>query len=59
MATNLCENCNNYVYDEESGIYYCEINLDEDEMLKFISGTNTNCNYFSSNDDYLIVRKQN
>ena len=37
-ATN-CEECANFVYDEEDDCYCCDVNLDEDEMAKFIGGT--------------------
>lgn len=57
-ATN-CEYCNNYIYDEYFDCYTCDINLDEDEMYKFMSGDFRNCPYYQSNDEYEIVRKQN
>ena len=41
-----CEQCNNYVYDEDYECYTCEMDLDEDEMARFLSNT------------YLVVRKQ-
>lgn len=53
-----CESCNNYEYDEELEYYVCNMDLDEDEMVHFIKGTYTNCPYYQSNDEYLIVRKQ-
>ena len=34
-----CEYCVNYSYDDDYECYTCEINLDEDEMVKFITGT--------------------
>lgn len=34
-----CEFCANYAYDEEDECYYCEVNLDEDEMYRFLSGS--------------------
>lgn len=30
-----CEQCNNYVYDEDYECYTCEMDLDEDEMARF------------------------
>ncbi len=33
-----CEYCVNYSYDDDYECYTCEINLDEDEMVKFITG---------------------
>ena len=40
-----CEYCVNYSYDDDYECYTCEINLDEDEMVKM-------------GDEYRIVRKQ-
>ena len=54
-----CDMCQNYIYDEDDACYICQINLDEDEMYKFLSGSNFDCNYFQLDDDYKIVRKQN
>ncbi len=54
-----CETCTNYVYDEEQDYYVCLVNLDEDEMYRFVSGTNFHCPYYSIDDEYAIVRKQN
>lgn len=53
-----CENCTNYVYDEEYDYYICEVNLDEDEMMRFLSGNVHTCPYFRLDDEYQIVRKQ-
>ena len=54
-----CECCNNYIYDDYFDCYTCDVNLDEDEMYKFMSGSFDACPYFQSNDEYEIVRKQN
>lgn len=59
MSASQCDMCENYVYDEECGEYFCDINLDEDEMTRFISYSNYNCPYFRLEDEYRIVRKQN
>lgn len=56
--TANCEYCSNYVYDEEYGYYSCDVNLDEDEMSRFMTNTFQNCPYFQMNDEYKIVRKQ-
>ncbi|MBQ1308883.1 MAG: hypothetical protein IIV05_05365 [Ruminococcus sp.] len=53
-----CEQCAHYVTDEEFGDY-CDVNLDEDEMEKFITQTMKSCHYFQFYDEYKIVRKQN
>lgn len=56
--TANCEYCSNYVFDEEYGYYSCDVNLDEDEMGRFMTNTFQNCPYFQMNDEYKIVRKQ-
>lgn len=45
QATN-CESCVNYVYDEDYECYTCLVNLDEDEMYRFVNGTNYACPYY-------------
>lgn len=54
-----CESCINYIYDEECECYSCEVNLDEDEMCRFMTSSVYNCPYFRPDDEYAIVRKQN
>lgn len=53
-----CETCNHYCYDDEFEEYYCEVNLDEDEMVKFLTDTFQGCPYFHLEDEYKTVRKQ-
>lgn len=57
-AGTNCEQCGNYVYDEELEYYVCMMNLDEDEMARFIRGDFRECPYFQFQDEYRIVRKQ-
>lgn len=54
-----CEDCENYIYDEMYDSYYCDMNLDEDEMMHFMTGSFKNCPYYRPDDEYRIVRKQN
>lgn len=58
MAAGSCDVCVNYVYDEECEYYYCLVNLDEDEMYRFLSGTQRECPYFRPDDEYAVVRHQ-
>lgn len=53
-----CECCSNYIYDEEYECYFCDVNLDEDEMSRFMSNALDSCSYFQLYDEYKIVRKQ-
>lgn len=57
MKTN-CDFCAYFVYDEDYDCYVCDMNLDEDELARFLSGTNDNCPYFRDGDEYKMVRKQ-
>ena len=36
-----CEACCFYNYDEEYDEYICDVDLDEDEMVRFLSGRGT------------------
>ncbi len=59
MADILCEQCANYVFDEEDEQYVCDVHLDEDEMVMLLTSHYKKCPYYQNGDDYLIVRKQN
>lgn len=59
MAKTNCEDCINYAYDDDYECYICLMNLDEDEMLRFMMGNFSSCPYYRAGDDYTIVRKQN
>lgn len=53
-----CNCCINYVFDEEYNYYECLIDLDEDEMVRFMGKCFDNCPYFQFNDEYKTVKKQ-
>lgn len=53
-----CDFCINYIYNEDYSYYECKINLDEDEMGRFLSDSFKDCPYFQFNDEYKVVRKQ-
>lgn len=57
MAGN-CESCNNFVYDEDYECYICDMDLDEDDMVKFLTASFEDCPYYQSNDEYQVVRHQ-
>ena len=58
MTKGSCEMCVNYVYDEDYECYCCLVNLDEDEMYRFMKGDFRECPYYQFGDEYQIVRKQ-
>lgn len=53
-----CECCAYYVFDEKYNCYDCQIDLDEDEMMRFLSRSYDNCPYFRFSDEYKTARKQ-
>ena len=58
MQSN-CETCMYFGYDEEFEEYFCEVNLDEDEMEKFLTDSfQGGCPYYRLEDEYRTVRKQ-
>ena len=46
-------------YDDELEEYCCDVNLDEDEMVRFLTSSNYQCPYYRLYDEYGIVKKQN
>ena len=58
MMGTSCENCAFYAWDEDYECYICEMDLDEDEMGRFLNNTMYACPYYQSDDEYRIVRKQ-
>lgn len=53
-----CDTCIYCVYDEEYDEDICQINMDEDELVRFLGDTRSSCPYYRLGDDYTIVRKQ-
>ncbi|MDY3919722.1 MAG: DUF6472 family protein [Candidatus Limivivens sp.] len=55
---NSCETCAYYRYDEEYESYLCDMDLDEDELGRFLSDSHYSCPYYRNGDEYAVVRKQ-
>ncbi|MBQ1603545.1 MAG: hypothetical protein II045_02365 [Oscillospiraceae bacterium] len=54
-----CEDCIYYSYDEEYDSYYCEQELDEDEMVRFLERRNNACPFYHSGEsDYYLSGRQ-
>ena len=53
-----CDTCVYYVFDEEYEHYNCLMNLDEDEMYRFLTGIQWECPYYRLDDEYGVVRHQ-
>ncbi len=58
MGQSSCDMCVNYIYDEDYESYSCLVNLDEDEMMRFLTDRFNECPYFRLDDEYAVVRKQ-
>ena len=54
--TSQCDLCAYYWIDEEDGTGECQVNLDEDDLARMLSGSADSCPYFQMYDE--IVRKQ-
>ena len=54
-----CDTCLYFEYDEDYECYNCLVNLDEDEMMRFLSHQTKGCPYYNHFDEYGVVRKQN
>ena len=55
---NICETCLYYVYDEEFEEYYCDIDMDEDDMARFYSSRQKECPFWRNGDEYETVKHQ-
>ena len=53
-----CEYCAYYTYDEYEDWYVCEMDLDEDEMERFLRSANNACPFYRRGDDYRTARRQ-
>lgn len=57
-GSSSCDSCSNYIYDEDCEYYVCDVDLDEDEMQRFMSDSVQSCPYYQLDDEYAVVRKQ-
>ena len=53
-----CDYCAYNAYDEDEEEYYCSVNLDEDDMARFMSHKYKKCPYFKNGEEYRVVRHQ-
>ena len=56
--SDKCQQCQYYIYDEIYDDYVCDMDLDEDEMARFLSARADDCPYWRPGDDYALARKQ-
>lgn len=55
---NICDSCVYFVYDEEDEEYYCAVDMDEDDYVRFITSPRGSCPYYRLDDEYAVVRHQ-
>ncbi len=53
-----CDTCGNLIYDDEIEDYVCDVDMDEDDLVRFLSDKHSKCPYYQNGDEYKIVRKQ-
>ena len=58
IMANNCEECVHYDYDDEIEAYFCSMDLDEDEMERFLRSANNACPFYRRGDDYQTARRQ-
>ena len=56
---NKCLSCEYFDYDDKTDTEDCTRGLDEDDMLRFMTGQTAACPYYKFYDEYKTVRKQN
>ena len=57
--TTNCEDCMYFDYDEMLDEDICTLDLDEDEMIRFMEHPYSSCPYYKFYDEYKTVQKHN
>ncbi|MBQ7724064.1 MAG: hypothetical protein IJT63_00520 [Lachnospiraceae bacterium] len=53
-----CEECQFYVYDEDTEEWVCDANMDEDDFAHMMQQGFKECPYWRNGDEYAVVRHQ-
>lgn len=53
-----CDDCSNFVFDEELNEYICDVNMDEDDYARLVLSSYKECPYYQSDNEYKIVKHQ-
>lgn len=54
----VCETCAFYTYDEEFEDFYCDMDMDEDDVARLLASPVSECPYYRNGDEYETVRHQ-
>ena len=55
---DCCEECANYVFDDDEEEYVCCVSMDEDDYIRLNTDSHFQCPYYQCGDEYKIVRHQ-
>lgn len=55
---SCCEECMYYDYDQDTDEYFCDADLDEDEMERFLRGLGGDCPFYRRGGDYETALRQ-
>jgi len=58
MSGSICDSCANCVYDDDEEDYFCNVEMDEDEAVRFYTSPENMCPYYRRDDEYAVVRHQ-
>ena len=58
-SSAICETCVYYDCEDESGEYFCQLSMGEDEVYRLRLENYRACPYYRYYDEYSTVRKQN
>ena len=58
-ACGNCDSCVYYDLIDDDGSYGCTMDLDEDDMVNYLTGRSAACPYYRFYDEYKSVQKQN
>ena len=53
-----CEECANFVFDDDEEEYVCCVSMDEDDYIRLNTDLHYQCPYYQCGDEYKIVRHQ-
>ena len=52
---SICDTCSNYQYDEDYECYVCMVDLDEDDMSRFLRGGSFACSFYQRDDRIALI----
>lgn len=58
QKAGVCETCAYYIYDDEMGMYVCDVDMDEDDYARLMEHRTRSCPYYTDGDEYRVVRHQ-